>query len=237
MLFRSSTDRLLRDGLLTPDDLADLPDFPTERVDFGPVIVYKRTLLRRAYARFAARYGLRQVDEWYPPWLADFALFIRGERFDFNQPQFISRAGGQELSDHTHIHEPHYDVAHVHLSLTTWDEFLTSLGFRLTDPSFPGIDSARTCMTLPDKTKLCNTASETWKFIANGVPVDGMSNVDIADLSRIVFSYGPETVEQVLADQWPKVGDEACILSELCIARIDPNAPPEECQGGVVCSK
>ena len=168
---------------------------------------------------------------------ADFALFIRGERFDFNQPQFISRAGGQELSDHTHIHEPHYDVAHVHLSLTTWDEFLTSLGFRLTDPSFPGIDSARTCMTLPDKTKLCNTASETWKFIANGVPVDGMSNVDIADLSRIVFSYGPETVEQVLADQWPKVGDEACILSELCIARIDPNAPPEECQGGVVCSK
>src|SRR5215213_5312921 len=36
-----STDRLLRDGLLAAADLADLPAFPTERVDFGPVIDYK----------------------------------------------------------------------------------------------------------------------------------------------------------------------------------------------------
>ena len=70
------TDRLLRDGLLTPDDLADLPDFPTERVDFGPVIEYKRTVLRRAYTRFAARGDLRQLHEWHAPWLADFALFM-----------------------------------------------------------------------------------------------------------------------------------------------------------------
>ena len=34
-------------------------------------------------------------------------------------------------------------------------------------------------------------------FIANGVQVDGMANVNISDLSRILFSYGPETVEQV----------------------------------------
>ncbi len=71
-----STDRLLRDGLLTPDDLADLPDFPAERVDFGPVIVYKRLLLRRAYARFVAHDGMRQLEGWYAPWLADFALFM-----------------------------------------------------------------------------------------------------------------------------------------------------------------
>src|SRR5690349_12813855 len=32
------TDRLLRDGLLAPSDLDDLPEFPAERVDFGPVI-------------------------------------------------------------------------------------------------------------------------------------------------------------------------------------------------------
>ena len=54
-----STDRLLRDGLLTPDDLADMPAFPAARVDFGPVIVYKQTLLRRAYARFETSVGAR----------------------------------------------------------------------------------------------------------------------------------------------------------------------------------
>lgn len=168
---------------------------------------------------------------------ADFLVFIRGEQFDFNQPQFVSHADGKELSDHVHIHDPHYTVVHSHLSGTTWDEFFTSLGFTLTDPSFPGIDTARTCMTLPDGTKLCDTATETWKFIANGVPVDGLSNVDISDLSRVVFSYGPETIDDVLANQWTKVSDEACILSELCLARIDPNAPPEECQGQGVCVK
>jgi 4-alpha-glucanotransferase len=71
-----STDRLLRDGLLTPDDLADMPAFPAARVDFGPVIVYKQTLLRRAYARFETSVGARLLDDWHAPWLADYALFM-----------------------------------------------------------------------------------------------------------------------------------------------------------------
>ena len=168
---------------------------------------------------------------------ADFLLMIRGQKFDFSQPQFLSTAGAKELSPYVHIHEPRYTVVHVHASLTRWDEFFTSLGFTLTDPSFPGIDSSRTCMTLPDKTKLCNTATETWKFIANGVQVDGMANVNVSDLSRVLFSYGPETVDQVMSQQWTQMSDEACILSELCIARIDPAEPPEECQGTGQCAK
>lgn len=168
---------------------------------------------------------------------ADFALFIRGKQYDFDQPQFLSTAEGKELSPYVHIHEPRYTVAHSHATLTRWDEFFTSLGFTLTDPSFPGIDSARTCMTLPDKTKLCNTDTEKWKFIVNGVKVDGISNVIIGDLSRVLISYGPESADDVLRDQFPKVTTEACIPSELCLDRIDPNEPPEQCSGGLTCSK
>jgi len=168
---------------------------------------------------------------------ADFLVVIRGQTFDFNKPEFVSMAEGETQSGNVHIHDPRYNIVHVHTSLTTWDEFFTSLGFTLTDPSFPGIDSARTCMTLPDGTKLCNTPTETWKFIANGVPVDGMANVNISDLSRVLFSYGPETVSDVIAQQWPNVTDQACIVSELCLSRLDPNEPPEECQGQGVCSK
>lgn len=168
---------------------------------------------------------------------ADFALFIRGVQFDFNKPEFISDAEGKELAQYVHIHEPRYTVVHSHATLTKWDEFFTSLGFTLTDPSFPGINSERTCMTLPDKTKLCNTETEKWKFIVNGVKVDGISNVIIGDLSRVLISYGPETADEVIKDQFPKVTIDACIPSELCLDRIDPNEPPEECSGGLTCSK
>src|SRR5512146_2154133 len=43
---------LLEDDLLDASDLADRPDFPTDQVDYGPVIQWKLTLLERAFARF-----------------------------------------------------------------------------------------------------------------------------------------------------------------------------------------
>jgi len=166
---------------------------------------------------------------------ADFLVMIRGVKFDFDKDEFLTVEGDTPVSNNVHIHEPRASVAHVHTTLTTWDEFFNSLGFTLTDPSFPGISGERVCMTLPDKTKLCNSATETWKFVANGVPVDGMANVNISDLSRVLFSYGPETIEDVLAKQWPEVTDQACIPSELCLDR--GGAEDEPCTGAGVCSK
>jgi 4-alpha-glucanotransferase len=43
---------LLDEGLLDLPDLADRPVFPSDRVDFGPVITWKITLLDRAYGHF-----------------------------------------------------------------------------------------------------------------------------------------------------------------------------------------
>lgn len=162
---------------------------------------------------------------------ADFALVIRGEEFDFGQPQFLSDSEGKELSENVHIHARRFSVVHVHRTLSTWDEFFRSMGFKLTDPSFPGTTSDRTCMETPAGEKLCNSATETWKFIANGVPVDGLSNVNIGDLDRVLFSFGPETLDEVLAGQWAKVSDEACIPSELCMERIPADEPKETCSG------
>lgn len=168
---------------------------------------------------------------------ADFLVVIRGQKFDFNKPEFLSDPEGKELSQNVHLHLPRTTVVHVHTTLTTWDEFFSSLGFKLDDPSFPGVPEDKTCMTLPDKTKLCNTATEKWKFVANGVQVDGMSNVHIGDLDRVLFSYGPETFDQVMKDQWPQVSDQACIPSEVCRERIPANEPPETCSGRGICSR
>jgi 4-alpha-glucanotransferase len=76
-----SPELLLHDGLLKTDDLADRPEFPAERVDFGPVIHWKLQLLDRAYEHyladpspFRAQFEAFQQQEY--DWLGDFALFM-----------------------------------------------------------------------------------------------------------------------------------------------------------------
>jgi 4-alpha-glucanotransferase len=73
---------LLEDELLEPSDLSDRPSFPTNRVDYGPVIQWKLTLLDRAYRRFknsAAQDLKREFNQFQAreaSWLHDFALFM-----------------------------------------------------------------------------------------------------------------------------------------------------------------
>ncbi len=76
-----SPELLLQDGLLTPADLDQRPEFPVDRVDFGPVIQWKLKLLDRAFERYSAdsaplraQFEAFQTQESY--WLADFALFM-----------------------------------------------------------------------------------------------------------------------------------------------------------------
>jgi 4-alpha-glucanotransferase len=73
---------LLEDGLLAASDLVDRPDFPPDRVDFGPVIQWKLTLLDRAYKRFKRsgsqkrKSALEDFETQNAGWLPDFALFM-----------------------------------------------------------------------------------------------------------------------------------------------------------------
>ncbi|MGH2632776.1 MAG: hypothetical protein ACRDG3_05135 [Tepidiformaceae bacterium] len=159
---------------------------------------------------------------------ADFALFINGTEFSFDQPQFLSTTG-HDLSPDVHIHAPRYTVVHVHTTNTEWSEFFSSLGFKLIDPSFLGTAADKTCLTMPDKTQYCQTATDTFKFYVNGVKVDGITDTNIHDLDRVLVSYGPETDAQVVAVQLPQVTDQACIPSERCKSRIPADEPPEQC--------
>nr|BAG55480.1 putative glycoside hydrolase [uncultured bacterium] len=77
-----SPDKLISDGYLPADAVQDVPDFPAEQVDFGWVIDYKNSLLRRAYQHFQL-YGLGEQREAFDAfcaaesaWLNDYALFM-----------------------------------------------------------------------------------------------------------------------------------------------------------------
>src|SRR3990172_6941997 len=76
-----SPDFLLRDDLLHPDDLVEVPNFEAGSVVFGRIIPWKLNLLERAYIRF--RSAPRFVHQEYErlsaenvSWLQDYALFM-----------------------------------------------------------------------------------------------------------------------------------------------------------------
>ncbi|GAB4403590.1 MAG: 4-alpha-glucanotransferase [Anaerolineales bacterium] len=76
-----SPDLLLEDWLIAPEDLAHVPAFSDDRVDFGRVIPYKTALLERSFAHFQAHATDEQraafaafcADNAH--WLEDYALF------------------------------------------------------------------------------------------------------------------------------------------------------------------
>ena len=167
---------------------------------------------------------------------ADFAVFIRGQRVDFNQPRFVTEEG-EETSPLAHIHPPRFTVAHVHISKTTWGEFFELLGIQLKDPSLVGVTEAQTCLKLPGGDRLCSNAAERFQFMVNAVRVDGVSQTEIHDLDRVLIAFGSETDEQLRALN-AQVSDEACIPSERCKSRIPAGGEPEPCTGkGTTCAK
>jgi 4-alpha-glucanotransferase len=77
-----SPDELMKAGHLSEADLADVPPFPVGRVDFGPVIDYKKSVLGRAFSNFRTQAPAEQQAafarfcEEQAFWLEDFSLFM-----------------------------------------------------------------------------------------------------------------------------------------------------------------
>lgn len=77
-----SPQTLLEEGLLHTDDIVDMPNFPSDKVDFGAVIPWKTGLLDRAFIQFQGspspelRSDLEIFREKHSFWLEDFTLFM-----------------------------------------------------------------------------------------------------------------------------------------------------------------
>ncbi|MFN2134784.1 MAG: 4-alpha-glucanotransferase [Candidatus Promineifilaceae bacterium] len=77
-----SPDKLVEEGFLPAQAVADVPAFPQDKVDFGWVIDFKQKLLRQAFDYFEQhgsedqRFALDAFCEEQADWLDDFALFM-----------------------------------------------------------------------------------------------------------------------------------------------------------------
>jgi len=76
-----SPDILVEQGHLSPADVESVPDFPAERVDYGPLIAYKTRLLRIAFENSRGRNDNEWAEfaafcESKSSWLDNYALFM-----------------------------------------------------------------------------------------------------------------------------------------------------------------
>jgi 4-alpha-glucanotransferase len=77
-----SPEALLADNLIHANDLANLPQFPAQQVDYGAVIPWKLDLLDRSYEYFGyhaspnLREAFRHFQAAQVAWLEDYALFM-----------------------------------------------------------------------------------------------------------------------------------------------------------------
>lgn len=105
-----SPDRLVEEGWLTAEDLADTPDFPDDRVDYEAVERYKGELLRRLAARFETEANPEQQEALVVfraaqrPWLEDYALFMalkeeQGGLPWVDWPESLRQRNGGALAD------------------------------------------------------------------------------------------------------------------------------------------
>ncbi len=77
-----SPDLLAKDGLLTAEDLADIPEFSPYTVDYGAVIPYKTKLFQKAYDNFCSLSGsFISKDSPVASLIGDFEAFCSEEAF------------------------------------------------------------------------------------------------------------------------------------------------------------
>jgi 4-alpha-glucanotransferase len=72
---------LVEDGLWSPDDFAEMPDFDASRVDYGKVIPWKLELLQKAFSKLpsASKEFHKELEVFRrqnAAWLDDYALFM-----------------------------------------------------------------------------------------------------------------------------------------------------------------
>ncbi|MGD9934631.1 MAG: hypothetical protein AB7T37_13070 [Dehalococcoidia bacterium] len=169
---------------------------------------------------------------------ADFALFIDGRQYDFNQPDMVSEEGesANDVHPYLHIHPPRFTVVHVHLSASTWEEFFDSLGFTLKDATISGVERSGACLTMPEGVKHCaGDGGKTLRFFRNGVEVDGIAANEIQDMERVLITYGGESEEQI-QQQLAAVTDQACVPGGWCLDRAVPGEV-EACSGRGTCAR
>jgi 4-alpha-glucanotransferase len=79
-----SPEKLKDEGLLSDEDLTSIPDYDPHQIDYGSVIDYKYSLLKKAYENFRNKKTSREFEKFIKDnsdWLDDYALFMAAKEY------------------------------------------------------------------------------------------------------------------------------------------------------------
>jgi hypothetical protein len=136
---------------------------------------------------------------------ANFAVFIDGNKIDFNKPQYMEEVSSCDVTTHilpkqrVHLHNSIGDSIHVHQEGSTWNHLFNNIGWNLGDTFIQN-----------DKNLIYETNSDKkLTFILNGKKVDSVFNLLIKSEDRLLINYGTESIETLTNDRFSQVSSSA----------------------------
>lgn len=152
---------------------------------------------------------------------ANFALYINGQREEFNGAQYYSETGMCVLNgtitpiERAHLHDNVNDVVHVEDHAVTWGQFFANLGWPI-GPTF---------IVSPDGTVYSEIGAKKLNLIINGqdyTDLGGVANTVIKDQDKLLVSFG-DISATALKQQYAAIPNTA--------ARYDVTNDPKSCSG------
>jgi hypothetical protein len=147
---------------------------------------------------------------------SDFLMVINGESADLTGSEYQSGIE-QVLHKHSHLHDGNDDVLHRHAEGITLTEFLSSLGFTLTN----------TCLSTDTGEAFCSNQTSSLHLFVNETEISPITIYIPQEEDKILLFYGADEPSSYFAD----ITADACIYSLTCPERGTP--PPESC--GITC--
>lgn len=144
---------------------------------------------------------------------ANFAVFVDGERLDLSGARYMEDVAACAADpnavrpqDRAHLHNDEGGVVHVHHGGATWGHLFANLGFGFGDGH----------LILDDGRRFFDgEEGRTFELVVNGREVLELANRPIRSLDRVLVSIGPETLEEVMAQQFPRVPNDAAHFNEV----------------------
>ena len=136
---------------------------------------------------------------------ANWQVIIDGERLDLSAARYMEdvtacTAGDQITpAQRVHMHNGEDGIVHVHDEGVAWGHFLENLGF----------DAGRDYLILDDGRQFSEQDGRSVTYVVNGFVADDIRGRLIRSGDRLLISYGVLSAADVLAQQYPRVPDNA----------------------------
>lgn len=150
---------------------------------------------------------------------ADFAISINNQTLDLTNDKYQSSGESEKHAD-IHLHDGDDHVVHRHADGVTFVDFLSSIGFEVSND----------CFTNDQKETFCTDTENVLQLYVNKVLVEDISSYITQEEDQILLYFGKRDNPNI-SDYINSITDESCIYSDTCPER--GTAPPESC--GLTC--